>query len=353
MKMNPMIDISARILRPARAALQWRLLLLWAACLLAPAALMALPLWRLLAGSFDHSVHAATLAREVDLTALADVMANYGRSGAAFPLAAMEALVLTLLLSPLLSGMAVSAMSQLGSPGKIGVNGEVNRFSTGGAGSTVGSIGTSGTGGSVGTTGTPATAGSARPLDMRALLVGGLREYPRMARMLIVAMMPLGLAAALGAWAMHVASDYGDTATLQSSSDAAGMAALLVLLLLLALAHSTLDAGRAVLALDSRRRSAFLAWWQGCKLVMRRPRAALATLALYLAITLAGLALAALLSVARIHLPPLGAAGLIGGFLLTQLIVMVLAWMRTARLFAMVELAKQPLPAKSRTAHAN
>jgi hypothetical protein len=326
-----------RIVRILRAALQWRLLLLWAGCLLAPAVLMALPLWRLLAGSFDHSVHAPALALDVDLTALADVMVNYSRSGAAFPLAAAEALVLTLLLSPLLSGMAISAMNTLGAMGSVDAKGPMNPLST---------VGTMGTMGTMGTT------GSARPLGVRALLAGGLREYPRMARMLLVALVPLGLAAALGAWAMHAASSYGETATLQSSSDAARMAALLVLLLLLALAHSTLDAGRATLALDRRRRSAFLAWWQGCKLVLRRPRAALVTLAVYLPITLAGLALAALLSVARIHLPPIKAAGVIAGFLLTQLIVMVLAWMRTARLFAMIELAtvereKSPLAARN------
>ena len=304
--------------RAVRAALQWRLLLLWAACLLVPAGLMALPLWRLLAGSFDHSVNAEALAREVDLTALADVVANYSRSGAAFPLAAAEALLLTLLLSPLLSGMAMSATNTLGAVGLVSTTrSPVNPLST--------------------------VKGAGRPLGFGALLAGGLREYPRMARMLLVALVPLGLAAALGAWAMRAAASYGETATMQSSSDAARLAALLVLLLLLALAHATLDAGRAALALDPRRRSAFLAWWQGSKRVLRRPRAALAMLALYLSITLAGLALAAALSVARIHLPPLGAAGFVGGFLLTQLIVMALAWMRTARLFAMVELAKAEL----------
>ena len=277
--------------RAGRAALQWRLLLLWAGCLLAPAALMALPLWRLLAGSFDYSVHAATLAQEVDLTALADLLANYGRSGATMPLAAAEALILTLLLSPLLSGMAMSA------------------------------------------------ARAAPPQGFGALIAGGLHEYPRMARMLLVALIPLGVAAGLGALAMAAASRYGDKATLQSNADAARMVAMLVGFLIFALAHSTLDAGRAALALNRRRRSAAIAWWQGLTMVIRRP---LATLALYLPITLAGLALAAALSVARIHLPPVGAAAFIGAFLLTQLIVMVLAWMRTARLFAMVEMARTP-----------
>ena len=275
--------------RAGRAALQWRLLLLWAGCLLVPAALMALPLWRVLAGSFDHSVHAAALAQEVDLSAVADLMANYGRTGAAFPVAAAEALVLTLMLSPLLSGMAMSA------------------------------------------------ARAAQPQGFGALIAGGLQEYPRMARMLLVALIPLGLVAGLGAIAMAAASRYGDKATLQSAADTARLVAMLVVFLLFALAHSTLDAGRAALALDRRRRSAAAAWWEGFKLVNRRP---LLTLALYLPITLAGLALAALLSVARIHLPPVSAAGFIGAFVLTQLIVMVFAWMRTARLFAMVELTR-------------
>jgi hypothetical protein len=339
--MNPTDRPPRHFLMPARAALQWRLLLLWAACLLAPAALMALPMWRLLAGSFDHSVHAAALALDVDLTALADVMANYGRSGAAFPLAAVEALVLTLLLSPLLSGMAVSAANALGAMSKVATPAALHMRAMADAAPHAG-LSTSGGSGSSSGAGLRAGANPARPHGFGALLAGGLHEYPRMARMLIVALVPLGLAAALGAWAMRAARSYGETATLQSSSDAASMAALLVLLLLLALAHATLDVGRAALALDPRRRSAFLAWWQGCKLVMRRPRAALATLALYLAITLAGLALAALLSVARINLPPLGAPAILGGFLLTQAIVMALAWMRTARLFAMVVLAKSP-----------
>jgi hypothetical protein len=275
--------------RAGRAALQWRLLLLWAGCLLVPAALMALPLFRMLAGSFDHSVHAAALAQEVDLTTVADLMANYGRSGAAFPLAAAEALILTLLLSPLLSGMAMSA------------------------------------------------ARAARPQGFGALIAGGMQEYPRMARMLLVALIPLGLAAGLGAIAMAAASRYGARTTLQSNAETANMAAMLVAFLIFALAHSTLDAGRAALALDRRRRSAAAAWWEGFRLVNRRP---LVTLAVYLPITLAGLVLAALLSVARIHLPPVGAAGFLGAFLLTQLIVIVFAWMRIARLFAMVELTR-------------
>lgn len=276
--------------RAGRAALQWRLLLLWAACLLAPAAVMALPVWRVLGLSFDHSVHAAALVQELDLSAIADAMANFNRSGAvAMEFAAAEALGLTLLLSPLLSGMAMSA------------------------------------------------ARAAQPQGFGALLAGGWQEYPRMARMLLVAMIPLGLAAAIGGGAMAAASKYSHAAILESDADTARLLAMLVFFLLMALAHATLDAGRAALALDRRRRSALGAWRDGCRQLNRR---SLATLGAYLALTLAGLAVAVLLAVARIHVPSVTAAGFLGAFLLTQLIVMVIAWMRIARLFAMVDLAR-------------
>lgn len=276
--------------RAARTALQWRLLALWAVCLMAPAAVMALPVWRVLGLSFDHSVHAAALAQELDLSAIADAVANFNRSGAvAMEFAAAEALGLTLLLSPLLSGMAMSA------------------------------------------------ARAAQPQGFGALLAGGWQEYPRMARMLLLALIPLGLAAAIGGGAMAAASRYSHAAILESDADTARLLAMLVFFIAIVLAHATLDAGRAALALDRRRRSALGAWMDGCRQLVRRP---LGTLGIYLAITLAGLVAVAALSVARIHVPSASAAGFAGAFLLTQLIVTMLAWMRISRLYAMVDLAR-------------
>jgi hypothetical protein len=60
----------------------------------------------------------------------------------------------------------------------------------------------------------------------------------------------------------------------------------------------------------------------------------------YVVVTGIGLLLAALLAVARLHLPALGAGGTAGAFLLTQLAVLVLGWMRSARLFAMMALVR-------------
>jgi hypothetical protein len=269
---------------------QWRLLLLWALFSLLPAILLALPLWRLLGASFDYSVQAPALAAELDLVAIGDIVNNTTRSGASVPLAALQALVLTLLLSPLLTGMVLSAARAPERPG------------------------------------------------FGALLAGGCQEYLRMARMLVVAVLPLGAAVLLGGAARGAADRYGEAATSASNAASAGLAATVVMALLLLLAHASIDAGRAVLALDRRRRSAFKAWWQGLRMLLRRP---LAVLGAYLPLTIVGLLLAAALTLGRVHLPRADGAGVIAAFILTQLIVLVLAWMRTARLFALVGVARR------------
>lgn len=271
------------------AARQWRLLLLWVLLSLLPAALLALPVWRLLGASLDNSVHAAALAEQLDLLALADLAHVFGHSGVALPLAALLALALTLLLSPLQTGMAMRA------------------------------------------------ARAPQRLGFGALLAGGLQEYPRMARMLLVAALPLAAAILLGGAARGVAERYGEGAVLASQAASASLAAQLLMALLLLLAHASIDSGRAILALDRRRRSALKAWWQGCRLLASRP---LATLAAYLPITVLALALAAALGLARIALPRVDGAGFFLALLLTQLVVLVLAWMRTARLFALIAVAR-------------
>lgn len=69
----------SRLPDAARAALQWRLLLLWLACLLLPAVLASLPVWMLLARELDHSVHVAALARSLDMVALTDLATAFER----------------------------------------------------------------------------------------------------------------------------------------------------------------------------------------------------------------------------------------------------------------------------------
>ncbi|MEF2267298.1 hypothetical protein V3C40_10920 [Janthinobacterium sp. LS2A] len=271
--------------RASRAALQWRLLLLWAGLLLIPAIVAVIPIWRTLSASLDQAVHAAALAQQLDLMTLADLAANASRNGAAISQAAIAGIVLTLLLSPLLSGLVVTA------------------------------------------------ARAPAPLGFGPLLTGAFSAYGRMLRMLLWSIVPLGLALAIGAGALKLADKHAATAILEADADLARHLALLFAGVLFLLACATLDAGRAALAVDRRRTSAVKAWWRGLGMLRRRP---LACLAIYLAITVLGLALYALLGVARLNLAGPGPLAIVAGLLATQLAALVLAWMRSARLFALI-----------------
>lgn len=272
-------------LRAARAALQWRLLLLWTMALLLPTLLLALPFWSHFSASFDYSVHAAELAQRLDLSNVADLMTDPARNPVAMKLGAGAAVVMTLLLSPLLTGAVACAARVEGRPA------------------------------------------------MRALFAGAVADYPRMFRMLLWAVVPLGAALAVSSSLRQLADSGADNAITPDDGAYLRAAAGVATALLLAFALATLDAGRAVLAADRRRKSAVVAWWHGLRLMARRPGAMLGS---YAAISVAGLAAAAALGLARIHLPHAGAAGFLFALLLTQLIALLLAWMRGARLFAMI-----------------
>lgn len=275
------------LLSALRPALQWRLLLLWMLAMLLPTLVAALPVWTMLGAAFDHSVHAPELAHRLDLVAIADLVGLHKQYASAIGSGGGVALAMTLLLSPLLTGAAITA------------------------------------------------ARAPAPLGFAALAGGGVREYGRLLRMLLWAIVPLGAAAFLGG--MIAAATEQPGAVLESEVADAALAASLVMGLLLLLAHATLDTGRAVLALDRRRSSAVLAWCDGLGLIARRP---LAVFGLYAGVTALGLLLAGLLAVARLNVPALGAASFLGGLVLAQLAVLVLAWMRCARLFGLMELAR-------------
>jgi len=280
---------SPGLLPAMRPALQWRLMLLWLLALLLPAMVAALPVWRMLGAAFDRTVGASVMAQRLDLVAIGDLVGLHDRYAAAIAGGGSVALAMTLLLSPLLTGAAISA------------------------------------------------ARAPAPLGFAALAAGGVREYGRLLRMLAWAIVPLGVAAFLGTVAFGAADEHASGALLETSVDNAALGASLVAGLLLLLAHMTLDAGRAMLALDRRRTSAVLAWCNGLGLIARRP---LAVLGLYAGVTATGLLLAGLLAVARLNVPALGAGSFLGGLLLAQLAVLALAWMRCARLFGLMELAR-------------
>lgn len=275
--------------RAARSALQWRLMLLWVAGLLIPTAVLGVTMLTMLQKHLDYSVRAADIARQLDMTVLTDLLVIHGKNSLAFNSAAIVALTITLLLAPLLTGMAASAARA----------GEVQGF--------------------------------------RALVKGALAEYPRMFRMMLWSIVPLGIAAAIGGAALDAASEHANTVIVEADADLWNWLAMAATALLLCLAHATLDAGRAALVIERRRTSAVKAWWSGCKLLLKRP---LATFGAYFLISAAGLAIAAALAVGRLNVAGSNLGGFIAALLLVQLSVAVIGWMRSARLFAMVELAR-------------
>jgi len=278
------------LLNAMRAALQWRLLLWWALLLLLPTLAASLPLWQMLGANLDNSVHAPQLANQLDMLAIADLMGSMrDRFAPAIGAGGIVALVLTLLLSPLLAGMSIHAARATKRPGFID------------------------------------------------LLAGGTQEYARMFRMMVWSVFPLIVVGVVAGIAFKVAGKSAESAVLESDAEQASRLALIATAVVFVLVHATLDAGRALLANERRRRSAIVAWWGGVRLMLRRP---LSLLGVYVAVTGIGLLLAALLAVARLHVPALGGGGTIGAILLTQLAVLVLGWMRSARLFAMMALVR-------------
>jgi len=278
------------MLRAMGGALQWRLLLWWALLLLLPTLVAALPVWRMLSASFDHSIHAAQLAGKLDMLAIADLAVGADeRYGPALGSGGIVALALTLLLSPLLTGMTVAAAR---APGRLG---------------------------------------------FMALLAAGTQEYARMLRMLVWAVVPLAIAGILAGMAFDAAGKSAESEILESDAKQASHIALAVSAILLVIAHATIDAGRALLAAERRRKSVVVAWWGGVKLLLRRP---FSLLGAYVVITAIGLGLAALVALGRVQVPALGSGGTVAAFLLTQLAVVVLGWMRSARLFALMALAR-------------
>jgi hypothetical protein len=282
------MKLTTNLKNAARAALQWRLLLVWLAAVLLPALLLALPVWSTLSELLNHSVRAPELARALDLAALTDVMSELRHNAVALQAGALAAIAATLLLSPFLTGVITTA----------GRAAETARF--------------------------------------RELLAGGVAEYPRMFRMLLWSIVPLGVALAIGGALGEAASKYAHGATLESDASTWSTAAHVATAFLLLLANLTLDAGRAQLAIDRRRSSAVKAWWSGLKLLLRRPSSMLGG---YMVLTLGGLLLAALLAAARLQVAGSNVLLLLAAFVLAQLIALAVAWMRAARLFALMSVS--------------
>ena len=270
-------------------ALQWRLLLLWTAAMLLPAALMVWPFWATLAGQLDKSLYAAQWAQQLDAMVIADLGSKWMDNGAALLTAGGSALLLTLLVSPLLNAAIVAA------------------------------------------------ARAPEPLHWVPLLQKGLHHYGRMLRLWVWGVLLLAAAGGIASGAYHLAGNYADKAILESNATLASRAAMLVSALVLLLVHLSLEAGRAQLAVYPGRTSAVKAWWRGCKTIRAR---FLPMLGFYVGLSLVGALAALALTALRIALPQLGAFWLVLGVLLAQVAIAAIGWMRIARLTALTDIAQ-------------
>lgn len=271
-------------------ALQWKLLLLWFVFTLVPALVVAWPLHGLLASFMDHSVHAADWAAGFHGLAMTDVLVHAGRYNMPIIGATLGiGVLLTLLLSPFLTGMSVTAIRAAHRPG------------------------------------------------FGALMHGGLREYWRLFRFMIWAVALLGIAFALGSLATKWASHEAGLAVLESKADLYRHMATFILVALLVIAHSMIEAGRGQIVADAGLRSATRAFFGGIATLFRRP---LVTLGMYLGVSIIGYVLVLFLGMWRIRL----VAASWGGFLLALLVLLLvtaaMAWMRTARLAAFGSVAQ-------------
>jgi hypothetical protein len=274
-----------------RGMANWRIGIIWIFATLIPTAIVALPVGRLIADALDHSIYAPEWAKGWDLITIVELVMNSTDFASVLTGAAIVSVIVTLLLWPFLSAMVISAANDESPPGFV------------------------------------------------ALFQGGARSYGRMFRMLLWSAVPFGVAGGIGGVAVHMAQKMGEKAILESTAHHEHTAAVILMLVLLLLAHITVEAGRAQFALDAGRRSAVKAWWRGVKLVKARPLAAFGS---YLALTVGGLALMALLGWVRINLPHASLFGILLALCLTQLIVMAAVWMRTSRLLALVGIGALP-----------
>ena len=263
---------------------QWRLLLLWALALALPTLLTSLPIFISLNQALGNSLSGAKLLDGMDLAVLVDVMSGMTAQGYS-PASGLSGFIVFLLLLPWLGGTLV------------------------------------------------AVARSDRPLYFGELALAGWREYGRMLRLWIWALVPLAIAMVVGAGLMKWASSHAAKQVLEADADLGRKLALGATLLLMLFVGATLDAARARFARELHRRSAVKAWWAGFKDVLCRPRWWL----IYLLITIIGLVVAALFAWARVQLAPTAGWSFTVDLLLAQCVTMALVWARAARVVAFAD----------------
>lgn len=283
--------ITPRLLRRSlRAGAQWRVLALWWASLLLPTLIAALPVLAWLGGLLDRSTRAQQVVAWLDGATLIELVRQSGEGrGAALSGGYLAGLLVLLCTSPLLAAVMAAA------------------------------------------------ARADEPLRMHQLLGAAGALAGRMARLALVGLGALGVAGALAAGAFKLASDAGEKAVWARQAERQMLLAVAASAVALWLAHLTLDAGRAVLSAEPSRRSSFLAWCAGVRLLVRQP---LRALLLGLLGSVAGFGVAAVVMVARLRLEQRGPVRVGLAWALAQVAVLAVGWGKAARIAGLAELSR-------------
>jgi hypothetical protein len=292
--------ITPRLLRRSfRRALQWRFLLFWLLLVALPTACALFPVWRFLHHHLGHSVLAQRVGGALDSRVVADLVKQLTetRAGNSLEAGAVAGAVVAIFCMPMGAGAAL------------------------------------------------ALARAEEPLRFDGLLAAAAQHYGRMFRMLLVALVPLGLAAAGAAGLSRAAAKAAEHAVLESQALRYAQLAAAAAFVLFFVAQATVDAGRAAFATDPQRRSAWLALWSGARLLMRRPwRMMLASAAPLLIASIA----AAFVLWLRLRLRQAGPGSLAVAFLLAEVAVAAVGWNRAARLIALTELMRADAAQRAR-----
>lgn len=281
----------------ALGGLQWRLALLWILITLLPTAVAALPLWRALDQLLGRSVHADAWAEHFDGLMFGDTYNALTTNNAWTGMTLVAGVLVTLAVAPFLTGMVVAG-------------GRANRA-----------------------------------LGFGGLLQGGATEYGRMLRLGILALVPYALFIAAAYGISSFADDKVEASLFASRAETIQHVALGLSVFCLVVAQAIVESARAQFIADTGLRSAFVALGRGFMQCMRRP---VATLVVFAIVTGVGMALLTGIASWRGHTTATG-GGLLAGFLIVQLGVVVVAWMRTARLLALSGLAAVSAHRRRRT----
>jgi len=281
----------AIIRRAMRRALQWRLLLLSPIALLLASAATLFTLAQFFGELFNRSPRWQEIAASIDSSVLTGMIKAFqSPEAAAIRPALQTSVVLALVFAPFLAGAALVVADS-----------------------------------------------DARP-RLRGLLSGAAALYPRLLRMQLAALIPLGLAGLLAGMVVNWASHVSDAVTSEGATHTSGRLALVVSIAVVFVAQLVVDAGRARLAVEPVCRSAVVALWAGVKLIAKRP---LHALSLGAASTAVALLVAALLLVVRQQITQSSGAAVLLAFLIAQLAVAAIGWGHGAKLCGLVEIARE------------